>query len=305
MASEGQLDGATAVDVISASFGGRRPRHRALHAKGIWCRGKFRATPEAAALSRAAHLQGVEVPVLARLSNGGGNPSVPDYAPDVRGLAVKFELTGGEATDLVSQSVPHFVSRTPREFLDLVKAQSGRAGEVKLLLHLARTPRAWRSLPENLGALKPIAGFDRCRYYGIHAFGWVSAGGSKTHVRCDWQPVKGERRIGLRQARSRGRDYLFEALPGALPARWTLDVQIAEPGDPVDDPSIRWPGSRRRVNAGTLELTEIIDDPEAGGDIIVFDAVRVTDGVELTGDPVLNFRPKAYSESAARRAAEY
>jgi hypothetical protein len=31
----------------------------------------------------------------------------------------------------------------------------------------------------------------------------------------------------------------------------------------------------------------------------------VTDGIELTDDPVLTFRPKAYSESAGRRAADY
>jgi catalase len=34
----------------------------------------------------------------------------------------------------------------------------------------------------------------------------------------------------------------------------------------------------------------------------VFDPVRVTDGVELTDDPVLHFRPLAYTESADRRA---
>jgi len=302
MASEQELDGATAVDVINARFG-RHPRRRALHAKGIWCRGTFRATPEAAALSRAVHLQGGDVPVLARLSNGGGNPRVPDYAPDVRGLAVKFELPGGEAADLVSQSVPHFISRTPEEFLDLIRAQTGRAAAIKFPLYLAR-PRSLRSLPLNLKALRPVDGFDRCRYYGIHAFGWVTAEGTKTHVRCDWQPVKGERRIGLREARSRGRDYLFGSLLESLPARWTLDAQIADPEDGVDDPSERWPSARRRIDAGTLELTEIIEDPEAGGEIVVFDAVRVTDGIELTDDPVLNFRPLAYSESAGRRAAD-
>lgn len=304
MATEGKLDGATAVDVINASFG-RHARRRALHAKGVWCRGTFKASPEAAALSRAVHLQGGEVSVLARLSNGGGDPNVPDYAPDVRGLAVKFELPGGEATDLVSQSAPHFISRTPEEFLELVKAQAGRAGAIKLPLYLARNPRAWRSMPENLKALGPIESFDRCRYYGIHALGWLTAKGTKTYVRCDWQPVKGEQRIGLRKARSRGRNYLFESLPDALPARWTLDAQIADPGDEVDDPSERWPSSRRRIDAGTLELTEIVEDPEAGGEIVVFDPVRVTDGIELTDDPVLNFRPLAYSESAGRRAAGY
>ena len=303
MATEGQLDGANAVDRINESFG-RHPRKRALHAKGIWLRGTFRATPEAAALSRAHHLQAEEVPVLARLSNGDGHPNSPDFLPNIRGLAVKFELPGGEAADLVSQSAPHFVNRTPEGFLDLLKAQTGRTAVIKLPLFFARTPRAWRSLPENTNALRPIEGFDRCRFYSIHAFGWVAADGSKTHVRCDWVPVLGEKRIGLRDARSRGRDYLFESLPDALPARWSLDAQIAEPEDEVDDPSERWPSSRRRIDAGTLELTEIIGDPEAGGDIIVFDAVRVTDGIELTDDPVLNFRPKAYSESAGRRAAD-
>jgi catalase len=79
-------------------------------------------------------------------------------------------------------------------------------------------------------------------------------------------------------------------------------VQIADPGDEVDDPSSHWPAERRRVDAGVLELTEIVADPESDGSIIVFDPVRITDGIELTADPVLAYRPAAYSESAARRA---
>jgi catalase len=35
--------------------------------------------------------------------------------------------------------------------------------------------------------------------------------------------------------------------------------------------------------------------------VLVFDPARVTDGVALTPDPVLQFRPRAYSESVARR----
>ena len=81
-----------------------------------------------------------------------------------------------------------------------------------------------------------------------------------------------------------------------------LDVQIAEPGDPVDDPSAHWPDDRRRVDAGVLELDRVIEDPERDGEIVVFDPVRITDGIELTDDPVLAYRPEAYSESASRRA---
>src|SRR3954447_25563513 len=95
---------ADAVDAANERFG-RHPGHRALHAKGVRCAGTFTATPQAAALSSAAHLQGEPAPVVARLSNGAGNPRVPDYAADVRGLAVKIDLPGGGRTDLVCQTV--------------------------------------------------------------------------------------------------------------------------------------------------------------------------------------------------------
>jgi catalase len=34
----------------------------------------------------------------------------------------------------------------------------------------------------------------------------------------------------------------------------------------------------------------------------VFDPSRVTDGIELSDDPILNFRPRAYSVSIERRS---
>jgi catalase len=85
-----------AIAVINARFG-KHPKFRALHAKGIVCRGAFTATPEAASLTRAAHMQGAEVDAIVRVSNGGGDPAVPDYAPDVRGLAVAFVARAAKA----------------------------------------------------------------------------------------------------------------------------------------------------------------------------------------------------------------
>jgi catalase len=35
----------------------------------------------------------------------------------------------------------------------------------------------------------------------------------------------------------------------------------------------------------------------------VFDPTRVTAGIELSDDPILHFRPRAYSASVERRAA--
>lgn len=301
MTSDRDPEPAEALDVIEARFG-RHPRHRALHAKGSWCRGTFTASAAAPRLSRAAHLQGGPIPVLARVSNGAGNPRSPDYAPDVRGLAVGFELPDGTRTDLVTQSIPRFFSPRPRDFLDFIRANTGRAAAVRLPAFLATHPKALRSLPANAPALRPVASYAECRYYGVHAFRWVDAEGGYRHVRCDWRPEAGERRLGGGEAKKLGRDYLQEGLEATLPARFVLDAQIAAPGDPVDDPSQHWPADRERVDAGTLELTEVIEDPERDGEVVVFDPVRVTDGIEPTADPVLVYRPRAYSESAARRA---
>jgi len=74
-------------------------------------------------------------------------------------------------------------------------------------------------------------------------------------------------------------------------------VQIAGPGDTPDDPSAVWPKERERVVVGTLEVIAPTDE----GDDFVFDPTRVSDGIEVSEDPVLNFRPRAYAISHERR----
>jgi catalase len=291
-----------AVDRINARFG-RHAGRRALHAKGVFCAATFTATPEAKRLCRAAHLQGEPVPVRARVSNGAGDPDEPDYAPDVRGLAVKFDLPDGSATDISSQSAPRFALRSVDEFLDLVNAGDNPA---RVLAFAALRPRLARSLPANLGALRPPPSFANVQFYAIHAYKWIAPDGTERWVRYEWHPEAGNERIGLREAKRLGRDYLFEELRARLgkgPVRWTLSVQIAGADDDPDDPTTHWPPSRERIDAGTLELTELVADPEAdGGGPVVFDPGRITDGIELSDDPILRFRPSAYSVSVDRRA---
>jgi catalase len=45
----------------------------------------------------------------------------------------------------------------------------------------------------------------------------------------------------------------------------------------------------------------VIESPETGEDIHVFDPMRLTDGIEPSDDPILRFRPRAYDVSARRR----
>src|SRR5918992_153843 len=90
---------------------GRHPGFRAAHAKGTLWSGTFAATPDAKRLTRAVHMQGDPVRATVRFSNGGGNPGIPDYAREGRGLAVKLYLPDGPKTDIVGLTLPCFFVR--------------------------------------------------------------------------------------------------------------------------------------------------------------------------------------------------
>lgn len=291
-----------AIEVIRARFG-YHPGFRALHAKGIICAGTFTATPAAAKLTRAPHMQGDPVPAIVRFSNGGGDPNVPDYAPDVRGMAVSFELPDGSRTDIVAQTAPHFPFRTPDEFIEFVRVSKPSLGSaLRLPLFLARHPHVARTLRANLAALAPPASFAARPYYAIHAYKWIAADGSERWVRYTWRPYEPQPELSRAEAKQRGSSYLFDELAVRLrrrAVRLLLEAQLATGSDDPHDPSTSWPVVRERVVVGTLTIESIAEQFDGA----VFDPVRVCDGIETSRDPILHFRPHVYAISHADRAA--
>lgn len=297
----------TPDDAIAAirGSGGACPGYRALHAKGTLYRGIFTATPEAAGLSRARHLDGSPVPTLVRFSNGSGNPAQSDGAPGVRGLAVKFTLPDGKTTDVSTQTARLFAASVPDGFVDLLKAlRPGPAMPVRLARLFATRPALLRALPVLAAAGKTPASYATIEYHRLHAFRWLAADGSARFVRYHLIPAAGVEHLSLLASRNQDRDFLTDELNkrlGAGPVRFDFRVQIAGPGDSTVDPSAPW-HSTDTVKVGTIEITGLDTEREHGGDIVVFDPMRVTDGIEPSDDPVLHFRTLAYSASVKLRA---
>jgi catalase len=288
-----------AMEMIHARFGAH-DGHRALHAKGVLCAATFTATPEARKLTRAAHMSGEAVPALVRFSNGGGDPTVPDYVPDVRGLAVSFR-PGDGSSDIVAQTLPNYPFHDQEGFIAALAVSRPSLGSLlKLPGFAVRYPGAVLKLPEAQRIMGRRASFAARTYYAFHAYKWVDAGGGERFVRYRWLPTVDEPEIPKGAVKGR-RDYLFEELAERLerePVRMQLEVQIAGEGDDPHDPSAEWPDDRRRVIAGTLEVTAIDPEPD---DAVIFDPMRVTDGIEPSRDPVLHYRSEVYSLSYARR----
>ncbi len=286
---------------IHARFGAH-DRHRALHAKGVHCTATFTATPRARELTRAGHMAGTPVNTFVRFSNGGGDPTVPDYAPDVRGLAVSFELADGSRTDILAQTLPRFPFPDEEGFFRAMAiSKPSLSNVVKLPVFIARYPRAARELPEVNRILARRASFAARSYFPFHAYKWVAADGSERFVRYFWVPTVDEPDLTKAEVKERGRDYLFEELAARLerePVRMRLEVQISGAGDDPHVPNALWADDGERVEVGTLAVTAI--DPDAD-DGIVYDPLRLVDGIEPSDDPVLNYRPGVYSLSHARR----
>lgn len=291
------LDPVQAVNRLRAAFGGP-DRHRTLHAKGRFYAGTFTATPEAAALGRAGHLSGEPVPVLVRWSNAGGDAAVPDTAPDIRGMAVKFRLPDGTATDLLGQTARRFPTDRPEDFVAMTEA-SRRPALVPLFL--LRHPGMAGAMLDGLRsrAVAPHRSFTQPTYYPIHAYGWRDAADRLSWVRYSFAAQDPE----PWGERFDGPDRLFAEMAARLargPVRFDVRLQVAGAGDDPHRATSVWKHARD-VPGGTIEVTEELPDQETAGPV-VFDPTRVVDGIELSDDPILRYRPSAYAESIGRRS---
>jgi catalase len=132
----------------------------------------------------------------------------------------------------------------------------------------------------------------------------VNRDGVKQAGRYQFLPVAGRRDLSDDEAKAMSPNFLSEELRARLangPVKFRLVVQLANAGDPTNDPSLVWPDDRRTVEMGTISVTSIVADSDAAQKTLVFFPTAVTDGIELSDDPLPALRTSAYAMSFARR----
>lgn len=296
------------VAAFDAIFGDH-PSTRAAHAKGTCCDATFTATPEAAGLTRAPHMQGAPTRTTVRFSNGSGDPSARDDGREPRGMAVKFHLDERRSTDIVSINHSAFIVRTPEEVLEFARLRkpdpvTGQLDFAALGAFVAARPESQRAA-QMLLATPPLASFLQTRYFAIHAFRFLAADDSATFGRYRWEPDLGVASLTPEEGAARDADYLRDDLIARLadgPASFTLHIQLAREGDDPTDPTTEWGEDRKAIVAGRLEITGVTADQEKGCERLLFDPTRLCDGIEVSGDRVLDARPHAYAVSSKRRS---
>jgi catalase len=292
------------AEVMSQGPSGKAHR-RYIHAKGIVCTGSFEASPGAAEISRAAHFARGTVPVTVRFSDGAPDIAIADNSPDAspRGMAIRFGT--GRGTDIMTISHNGFVVGTGEEFLALEKAiaatDSSKPHPWPVEAFLGSHPRALKFVQE---INRVPASFATESFYSNNALIFINSRRERRAGRYQIIPMDGPQYLSEADAKAASPDLLGAELRRRLSdstARFRLLLQLAEPGDETDDGSLVWPEDRKKVELGILTITSVVPDTAAAERDLAFDPTRLTDGIELSDDPLPLLRSRVYAYSVAGR----
>jgi len=286
---------------------GAHPGFRPAHAKGVLLTGTFTPSREAKSLTRAPHITRESTPVTARFSDGTGIPVIPDNDPNANphGFAIRFHLAEHVHTDIISHSTDGFPTRTGQEFLEFLRAAAAsgasKPSPSPIEVFLGSHPAALAFIQ----APKPApSSFATEAYFGVTAFRFINQDGVERYGRYRITPQAGVEHLDPAIAQGKDANYLFDELKQRLaagPIRFDIQVQVANPNDIVDDATIHWPEDRRVIPFGTVALTAEAADQAKEQKTIIFDPIPRVDGIESSGDPLLELRAAVYLLSGRRR----
>ena len=294
------------IDVMNKLFGSHAG-FRANHAKGIVVEGSFTPTPDAKSLSKASLFAGPAVPVTARFSDATGVPTIPDGDKDANphGLAMKFKLADGGEMDVVTNALKFFPVATGEEFRDLLTAVSNSGPDVPKPTPLEAFVASHPSVQAATGSLPTPSSLARQTFNGVNAFILVDKDGKRQPFRYIIEPEAGEDNLTPEDAAKRAPDFLMKEIAerlGKQPVSYKIKAQLAEPGDPTADATKPWPGDRKVVTLGTLTLNRAVPDSTEAEKALLFMPNALTDGIEVSDDPLIDARVQAYAISFSRRS---
>jgi catalase len=294
------------IDAMNGVFGKQAPDSRAVHAKGIVLTGTFKPADSASTVTTAPHLQKANTRITVRFSNFAGLLNIPDTDAGAtpRGMAIRFHLADGSETDIAAHSFNGFPTPTAdglREFLIALAASGPSAAKpTPIEVFLGSHPSA-KNFVETLDP--PSASWATVSYFGVNTFKFTNAQGVVTFGRYQIRPEAGEHFLSKDEIAKADPNYLSAEIRervGRGAIRFNLGLQIADAGDKLEDPSITWPETRRKVQLGTVEIDKLVPVSAAAQRDLLFNPIALPAGIE-PNDPMIKIRSDAYLVSFRRR----
>ncbi|GAA2451439.1 catalase [Agromyces soli] len=303
-----------------AQFNRERIPERIVHAKGGGAFGRFEATHDVSAYTRAALFQpGTETETLMRFSSVAGEQGSPDTWRDVRGFSVKFYTTEGNY-DIVGNNTPVFFIRDGIKFPDFIHSQKRLPGsglrdadmqwdfwtlspesahQVTYLMGDRGLPKSWREMPG----------------FGSHTYQWINAAGERFWVKYHFASRQGDLHLDAAEAEAiAGADAdfyrrdLHDAIARGEFPQWDLSVQVMPYEDaktyrfnPFDLTKV-WPhADYPLIPVGTLTLDRNPQNFFAEIEQAAFSPANTVPGIAISPDKMLMARVFSYPDAQRYR----
>jgi catalase len=292
------------VDAMNKVYGDH-PGFRANHAKGIVAEGTFKASADAANLSKASLFDGSTIPITVRFSDAGGVPNVPDGSKGLpHGMAIKYHLKDGSETDMVLVSFKFFPVSNGPDFRDFLLATADSPPNAPKPTKLDTFLKEHPSAPAALGSTSTPDSFADEQYNGIDAFIFVDKAGKRQPIR---YIMAAEKLVHIDDAAAakKAPDFLIDEITARLASgavTFHLKAQLAAPGDDTKDATKPWPDDRKTVDLGVLTINKIDPDSLEAQMKLLFLPGALTPGILESDDPLIDLRDGAYVVSYGRRS---
>jgi catalase len=293
------------VDAFTPPGGAPPLGHRRNHAKGVCFTGVFEANGAGAELSRAQALARGQYPALGRFNLGTPDPNAPDATVRVRGLGLMITTPDGQEWRMAMINPPFFPVSTPQAFYDLLTASASK--DPNAMPTFAKANPEIAKFGDWAKSAPWTGSYAEDRFNGLNSFIFTDNSGGEHAVRWSLLPAAQPVPVPPDELAKRGPDFLEQEIAervGAGPARWTMTVTVANPGDPTADPSQPWPQDRRTVEVGTLIVEKIKAERDGPCRDINFDPTVLPSGMRTSDDPFPAARSSAYAKSYDRRTSE-
>lgn len=304
----GRLTAQRFTDAIEAGNGQVYRGFRRAHAKGVCVAGYFEGNGQGVALSDARLFAPGRTPFVGRLSIGGGSPYGLDGQARVRSMALELNSDDGQQWRMAMNSFPFFGVSSVEGFYQQTRANApdpatGKPDPAKQAAFAKAHPEFARFAAWAKNAPWSTS-WASTSYHGVNAFRFITSDGKVHHVRWSMLPQAAFVAMSPEQRAAADPDFLREDLHQRLaqgPLRWTMQVTVAQPGDPIVDPSQPWPEDRRHLDVGTVVIESSTPQTTGACRDINYDPLVLPTGVQGSDDPILAARSAVYAVSFNRR----
>ncbi len=298
-AAGGEFDTEGGFAAFENLFGVTEGKRR-NHTKGFCVEGELTPVDEAIKAYSTSPLFTGTSDVIARVSHKGGKANPADDKYGLLGLSMEIS-THDDDLHVIGMNTEHFFPvSTSEAFIELLRAKATGGDAVKEFAAAHPELKAYKAYH---GALdKTLRPYEGTTYNSVNAFYLVNEAGEKTAMRFSFRP-SGDEAIVV----DTYPDFFLDNMQANIAqgtVSWDMVVTLANPGDPVADPSAQWTGDHTEIVAARFTANAAMSEEDGQCDAINFDPTVLSNGFEPSEDPMLQVRSMIYAHGVGKRLSE-